>query len=117
MFIGKISELTGASRRAIRHYEELGLLKDIVRSGSYRIYNEKHVVTISMIKRAQLLGFTLADIAPLILAKQTERDFPLGVANSTIDKKRDQIKLEIKKAKELDLALISLKKDLKIMFS
>lgn len=117
MYIGKISELTGASRRAIRHYEELGLLKGMMRSGSYRIYNEQHISTISMIKRAQRLGFTLADIAPLILAKQTERDFPLGVASSAIDKKRDQIKLEIKKAKELDLALISLKKDLKIMFS
>jgi DNA-binding transcriptional MerR regulator len=70
-----------------------------------------------MIKRAQILGFTLAEIAPLILAKQTERDFPLDVANCTIDKKRDQIKLEIKKAKKLDLALISLKKDLNIMFS
>ena len=70
-----------------------------------------------MIKRAQVLGFTLADITPLILAKQTERDFPLAVANSTIDKKRDQIKLEIKKAKELDLALVSLKEDIKIMFS
>jgi len=117
MYIGKVSELTGASRRAVRHYEELGLLKGVVRSGNYRIYSEKHVVTISMIKRAQLLGFTLADIAPLILAKQTERDFPLGVANSTIDKKRDQIRLEIEKAKELDSALVSLKKDLNVMFS
>lgn len=117
MYIGKASKLTGASRKAIHHYEEIGLLQDIPRSGKYRIYNEHHIVIISMIKRAQALGFSLAEIAPLILAKHAENRFPLEIANAAIEEKRDQIKLEIQRAKELDIGLCSLKKDLHILFT
>jgi len=117
MYIGKVSELTGASRKAIRYYEEIGLLQDIVRSGNYRIYNEHHIVIISMIKRAQILGFKLSDIAPLILTKHAENRFPLEIANSIIEEKRAQIKLEIQKSKDLDVELVSLKKELRILFA
>jgi MerR family copper efflux transcriptional regulator len=95
MYIGKVSTLTGASRKAIRHYEEIGLLRDIERLGSYRIYNEHHIVIIDMIKRAQALGFKLADIAPLVVTKHQGNRFPLEIAHQAIEKKRADIKLEI----------------------
>lgn len=117
MYIGQVSERTGASRKAIRLYEELGLLQDIVRSGNYRIYNEHHIVIISLIKKAQTLGFKLADIAPLVLAKHAENRFPLELANTAIEEKRAQVKLEIQKAKEVDLGLVALKKELQVLFS
>ncbi len=116
MYIGKVSERTGASRKAIRHYEEIGLLLDISRSGSYRIYNEHHIVIISMIKRAQALGFKLSDIAPLVLTKHTENRFPLEIAYSAIDEKRAQIKLDIEKANLLDMELVSMREELQILF-
>jgi len=113
MYIGKISKLTGASRKAIHHYEKMGLLQDVVRSGKYRTYNEHHIVIVSMIKRAQTLGFTLSEISPLVLAK-TEKQFAYNTAINIIEKKRVQIKLELKKAKKLDLELILLKTDLQV---
>lgn len=109
--------LTGASRKAIHHYEEIGLLQGVVRSGKYRTYNEHHIVIIAMIKRAQTLGFKLADIAPLVLAKHAENRFPLNIANTAIDEKSAQIKREIKKAKEIDRGLASLKKELNELFT
>ncbi|PCH65142.1 MAG: MerR family transcriptional regulator [Gammaproteobacteria bacterium] len=117
MYIGKVSKLTGASRKAIHHYEEIGLLQGIVRSGKYRTYNEHHVVIISMIKRAQALGFTLAEIEPLVLTKHAENRFPLDLANAAIEEKRAKIKLEIQKAKEIDSGLSSLKKELQVLFT
>ena len=117
MYIGKVSELTGASRKAIRHYEEMGLLQDISRSGNYRIYTERHVVIISMIKQAQTLGFKLTDIAPLVLTKHIKNQFPLELANNAIDEKRAQLKLDIERAKHLDIELATLKQALIKLFS
>ena len=117
MYIGKVSTLTGASRKAIRHYEEIGLLPDIERSGNYRIYNEHHIVIIGMIKRAQTLGFKLSEIAPLVLSKHQENRFPLDIAHHAIDEKRAKIKLEIQQAEQLDKELVSLKNELENLFS
>ncbi len=117
MYIGKVSTLTGASRKAIRHYEDIGLLPDIERLGSYRIYNEHHIVIIGMIKRAQKLGFKLAEIAPMVIEKHQENRFPLDIAHQAIEKKRDDIKLQIQQAKQLDKALESLKSELTHLFT
>jgi len=35
MLIGRVSELTGATRKAIRHYESIGLITPPDRKGSY----------------------------------------------------------------------------------
>lgn len=113
MYIGKVSKLSGASRKAIHHYEKIGFLQGVIRLGTYRTYNEHHIVIISMIKRAQALGFSLSEIEPLVLAK-TERRFAFNAAISAIDGKRAKIKLEIEKAKKLDRELVSLKYDLQI---
>jgi len=116
MYIGKVSTLTGATRKAIRHYEEMGLLLGIERLGSYRVYNEHHILIIEMIKRAQTLGFKLADMVPLLVAKQPSGRFPLDIAHQAIEEKRAQIKLEIKQAKQLDKALVALKGELDHLF-
>lgn len=112
MYIGKVSELTGASKKAIHHYEELGLLSGVSRSGKYRIYNEHHVVIISMIKRAQSLGFKLSEMLPMMEVKAKENRFPIEIAIDAIEQKQKQIKIEIEKAKQLDVELGSLKKEL-----
>ena len=117
MYIGKVSVLSGASRKAIRHYEELGLLPDIGRLGNYRIYNQHHIVIVSMIKRAQRLGFKLAEIAPLIASKHQENRFPLEIANHMIEEKRAKVKLEIQQAKQRDKELVLLKSELYNLFS
>ena len=116
MYIGKVSKITGASRKAIRHYEEIGLLLDIERLGSYRIYNEHHIVIIGMIKRARKLGFKLADIAPLVGAKQQGNQFPLDIAHQAIAEKRAEIQLAIQQARQLDKALEALKAELDHLF-
>ena len=95
MYIGKLSKLTGASPKAIRHYEQIGLLPNVSREGSYRVYQNEHIVFITMIKRAQILGFKLADIVPVVQAKHKDRRFPLMLSNQLIDKKRKEIQEQI----------------------
>ncbi|VEL96905.1 MerR family transcriptional regulator [Alteromonas sp. 76-1] len=112
MYIGEVSKLTGASKKAIHHYEALGLLSKVPRLGKYRIYDKHHVVIISMIKKAQSLGFKLSELLPMIEAKAKENRFPVEVAINAIKQKQKQIRIEIEQAKQLDVELGSLKQEL-----
>ncbi|MBU2892480.1 MerR family transcriptional regulator [Colwellia sp. D2M02] len=69
MFIGEASKLSGATQRAIRLYESIKLLK-VARSGSYRVYSKENVETIKVIKEAQSLGVTLAELLTLLNEQQ-----------------------------------------------
>ena len=66
----KTSELaTGAAvnPQTLRYYERRGLLPAPVRSpGGYRVYPTEAVRRVRFIKRAQDLGFTLAEVASLL---------------------------------------------------
>ena len=112
MFIGKISELTGVSRKAIRHYEKLGLLQVPNRKGTYRIYDERHVHLVAAIKRAQSLGFKLSELVPLYNAKQRFRQFPVELAGKVIDGKMAELKKQISQARHRERELRKLKQEL-----
>lgn len=117
MYIGKISNLTGASRRAIRHYEALALIHPPERVGSYRVYDDHHIIVINLIRRAQSLGFKLSELVPILEAKRVENAFPLEIAFASIDEKRHELKRQIDKAKETDKALKALKLELAEVFN
>lgn len=94
MLIGRVSELTGATRKAIRHYESIGLIPEPQRKGSYRIYSEHDVTVIAMIRRAQTLGFSLSEIKDLVVQKTSEEKFPIDMACDLIDTKMSALKAE-----------------------
>lgn len=65
--IGQAAALSGISAKMLRHYETLGLLGRVARTGSgYRQYNEADVHTLRFIKRSRDLGFSMAEIAELV---------------------------------------------------
>ena len=70
MFIGKAARRSGATVKAIRHYEKLGLLSPVSRSGRYRVFSDSDVRRIQLIKQAQKLGFRLAEIHAELEANQ-----------------------------------------------
>ena len=71
MKISHVARLTGASTKAIRHYEAIGLLSNIQRDGTYRVYQSKDVNLIRLIRIAQQLGFKLSEIATCIKPDET----------------------------------------------
>jgi DNA-binding transcriptional MerR regulator len=95
MFIGKVSGLTGATPKAIRHYEAIGLIPPPKRLGKYRYYSEKDVRSISMIKHAQKYGFQLSELKTIIAKTRSDNDFPYDEFIEAIEKKRNEIRLEI----------------------
>lgn len=65
--IGEVAKQAGVNIETIRYYERRGILKDPPRRPSgYRQYDLEAVRLIRFIKRAQNLGFTLAEIEQLI---------------------------------------------------
>ena len=67
MQIGQVASRAGVNVETLRYYERRGLLPQPERRPSgYRAYAEDSVKLVRFIKRAQGLGFTLADIADLL---------------------------------------------------
>ncbi|HEY2024735.1 MerR family DNA-binding protein [Paraburkholderia sp.] len=71
MLINEIAKIAGLSKDGIRHYEKMGFFTSTARSAGSRIYREYDpsiLVTIKHIRDAQRLGFSLAEIVPLLKA-------------------------------------------------
>jgi DNA-binding transcriptional MerR regulator len=66
--IGAVAREVGLTPRAIRYYEELGLLRPAVRvKGADRLFDESDVQRLHEIKRLrEVIGFSLAEIAELL---------------------------------------------------
>ena len=69
--IGEVSKQTGVGIEALRFYEKRGLLGNPSRTSSgYRLYSPAVLERLDFIKRAQVLGFSLSEIARIIADKQ-----------------------------------------------
>ncbi len=56
MFIGELSEVTGVSRRALRYYEEQGLLVPERACNGYRVYADDAAVIVDQIQGLFAVG-------------------------------------------------------------
>lgn len=64
---GQVAEAAGVNVQTLRYYERRGLLAEPQRSnGGHRLYGKDAVVRLRVIKAAQRLGFTLAEVAELL---------------------------------------------------
>ena len=116
LYIGKLAELSGASRKAIRHYEALGLLPPAARKGNYRVYSERDVFLVHMIKHAQSFGFSLAELRELVAATAVKPRFPLKLANALIGRKRAALREQIADIRARDRGLAQVLRDLNRLF-
>jgi len=78
--VGEVAEQSGKTRRAIRFYEELGLLVPTQRTkGGFRQYDGTALVRIHWIDRLQELGFSLPEIGEFLSALQEEDHGPAAM--------------------------------------
>lgn len=68
--IGELARRTGASPKALRLYEAMGLLPTPRRQGSYRIYERSHEDAVRLIRQAQSVGFKLQELQLLVLGSE-----------------------------------------------
>jgi MerR family transcriptional regulator, copper efflux regulator len=67
MNIGAAAAASGVTRKMIRHYEAIGLLRPPERrSNAYRDYGARDIHELRFIRRARRLGFSIPEIAELL---------------------------------------------------
>ena len=104
--IGTFSKFSNVTTKTLRYYDEIGLLKPVYINdeNGYRYYNAGQLITILLIKKLKLYGFSLEEIS--------------GVLENSVDntlfliymkKKHDEIQ---KKIKDYTAVLDSLDRDI-----
>ena len=90
MSIRELTSLTGVTSRALRHYDQIGLLKPSGRSNSgERLYSESDLLRLQQILLLKELGLGLGDIA-----KNLNDNAPAVFLSGHLQKlKREQIRL------------------------
>jgi MerR family mercuric resistance operon transcriptional regulator len=74
MWITETAREAGVNTQTLRYYERRGLLPKPARRGSgYREYSNEAVRIVRFIKRAQELGFSLAEIEELVRLRGVRR--------------------------------------------
>jgi len=67
MNIGQAARRSGVTAKMIRHYESIGLIPRVTRTGSgYRVYDENDIHTLRFVRRARDLGFSMKEIGKLL---------------------------------------------------
>jgi DNA-binding transcriptional MerR regulator len=60
--VSEVGRRTGLTRKALRHYEALGLVEPAVRTDAgYRLYDEAALRRIELVNRAKVLGLSLTE--------------------------------------------------------
>jgi DNA-binding transcriptional MerR regulator len=108
--IGALARVTGKSARALRLYEEMGLLQPGTRTaGGFRIYDKAAVDRVFWIADLQDLGFSLQEIRILIEGVAGE-DLPrdaMGRLRNLFDDKLAQIRDQMARLSRLERELRS----------
>ncbi|MDQ1812218.1 MerR family transcriptional regulator [Massilia sp. CCM 9210] len=103
MYISELGRRANASPKAIRLYESLGLLGQVGRKGTYRIYSEQNVYQVQLIRQVQALGFRLADMGPLLLSGKGVPDW--GQLVALLEARRVALRVEVARLQQLDSKL------------
>lgn len=112
MYIGTLAKLSGATPKAIRLYEAIGLIPAPQRQGKYRVYSHRDVSLVHMIRRAQAVGFSLAELKSLVEHKAKTNQVSTEMANDLIARKREKLRAEMNRIALQDQQLLELHEEL-----
>src|SRR5579863_4483866 len=70
LYSGDLAKMVGVSPDTIRHYEKIGVLPRASRTQSgYRVYPTSALERVLVVQRALRIGFTLAELAEVLKAR------------------------------------------------
>jgi MerR family transcriptional regulator, copper efflux regulator len=105
MQIGELARRAGVNVQTVRYYERRGLLPEPERRASgYREYTADNLERLQFIRRAQELGFTLAEIAEL-LALRIDPQTPASAVKARAEAKISDIEAKIRDLQQIQHAL------------
>ena len=95
MRIGELAQATGTKAETIRYYEREGILPYADRTDSnYRDYSKDHLATLTFVRRARELGFSMAQVREL-LALSDRDDKPCQDVDRLVRSQIDEVQRKI----------------------
>lgn len=107
MKIGELARKTGKSVRALRHYEELGLLASSRSEGGFRLYGADELARVYWISKLQDMGFSLSQIQGLITTVESS-----GNAPEAMQSLREMFRGRLQQTRDQVERLMQLERDL-----
>lgn len=102
---GEVADRAGVNRETVRYYEQRGLIPEPPRSdGDYRTYDASYVERIRFIKRAQELGFSLAEIKDLLTLRLAS-DGDCGEVRQRATAKLAEVRQKIRDLQQIEAVL------------
>ncbi|MEU7727392.1 MerR family transcriptional regulator [Streptomyces sp. NPDC040724] len=111
MRIGELARTTGTTARALRHYEQAGLISSERAPNGYRVYDETSVVRVRNIRSLLAVGLTLDDVRVFLpcldgdVAAAPPSDKGLRVARERLAVLNERIAAQIRARDRLEAAL------------
>jgi MerR family transcriptional regulator, copper efflux regulator len=99
--IGQLAQRAGVSPKAIRYYEQVGLLPKPARSkGGYRLYTVDDEERLRFISTARRTGFTLGEIKEILRLR--ERGIaPCDYVREAIQRRRSEVDQRLSELRQL----------------
>ncbi|AEC16646.1 DNA-binding transcriptional regulator CueR [Gallibacterium anatis UMN179] len=108
MYINEVAKLTNLSTKAIRFYEQKGLIAPPDRSvNGYRQYNMQHIEALNLIREAREIGFSLPECEQLLALYRNPHRRSADVKAQTLAK-IDEIDAQIAKLQQMRTKLSAL---------
>jgi MerR family copper efflux transcriptional regulator len=107
MKIGELARKTGKTVRALRHYEELGLLGSERSEGGFRLYGADELARVYWISKLQDMGFSLTQVQRLIATVESS-----GTAPEAMQSLRELFKSRLQDTRAQVERLLQLERDL-----
>lgn len=116
MRISQVAARVGVTARAIRYYEQLGLLQPSTSSpGGFRLYTERDVRRLLLIQRFKDLGLTLDDIRVVLSPgpgtprdKATRIAFSEKVLTNELAAVNERVQVFLNRKQQIESALTAL---------
>ena len=104
MFIKDLSKKLKITARAIRHYEEIGIITSKRMENNYRYFDESNLDKLKFLVRARKLGFSLEECRELIKLFENDNRKSENVRNIAKNK-LENIDKQIQELKDLKKSL------------
>ena len=109
--MGDITQATGVSDQAVRHYERLGLIRSTGRtSGGFRLFGPGTIQRIRLIKDLQGLDFSLEEIRNLVQPVQ-KHDPECKEARALLTRKAGALEEQIRQIRQIQHLLGALEEN------
>ena len=103
--IGELAKATGKTQRALRLYEELGLLTPGMRTaGGFRVYGHDSIERVNWIAKLQELGFTLQEIHELMPSEGAPKE-AMARVRAVFAAKQAEVRQQIARLQQLQAEL------------